>query len=112
MELEEAWRDVLAAQHHDVHECEGLCGAVGERLFERGIGMAGEVFARTLEHLGRRVDALEGSTLVYNTLGWTRDIAHDHGVVRDVPAFGYKVIDPYDEDPTGAAPGADPDGGR
>jgi len=96
-ELEEAWRDALAAQHHDVHECEGLCGAIGERLFERSVGMAGEVFARTLEHLGRRVDALEGSTLVYNTLGWTRDVVHDHGVVRDVPAWGYKVVDPYDE---------------
>ena len=28
-ELEEAWRDLLAAQHHDNDECEGLCGHVG-----------------------------------------------------------------------------------
>jgi alpha-mannosidase len=96
-ELEEAWRELCIAQHHDVHECEGLCGAIGERSFERSLAMSGDVFARTLEHLGRRVDALEGSTLVYNTLGWTRDVGHQHGVVRSVPAYGYKVIDPYDE---------------
>lgn len=96
-ELEEAWRELLTAQHHAVHESEGQCGAVGERLFERSVALASEVFARTLEHLGRRVDALEGSTLVYNALGWTRDVAHDHGVVRSIPAFGYKVVDPYDE---------------
>lgn len=96
-ELEEAWRELFVAQHHDVHECEGLCGSIGERSFERSVAMSGEVFARTLEHLGRRVDALEGSTIVYNTLGWTRDVVHEHGVVRSVPAYGYKVIDPYDE---------------
>jgi alpha-mannosidase len=95
-ELEEAWRELLVAQHHDVHECEGLCGAIGERGFEHSIALAGDVFARTLEHLGRRVDAPEGSTIVYNALGWTRDVVHEGGVVRSVPAFGYKVVDPYD----------------
>ncbi len=96
-ELEEAWRDLLAAQHHDVHQREGQCGSIGERTFERALSLSGDVFARTLEHLGRRVDALEGSTLVFNALGWTRDVVHEHGVVRAVPAFGYRVVDPYDE---------------
>ncbi|MBM3990692.1 MAG: hypothetical protein FJ298_06750 [Planctomycetes bacterium] len=96
-ELEDAWRDLLAGQHHEVHSGEGECGAYGERLFERAIATGGEVFARTLEYLGKRVEGPEGGTIVFNTLGWTRDIAHDHGVVRLVPAFGYRVVDPYDE---------------
>jgi len=96
-ELEDAWRDLLAGQHHEVHSGEGECGAYGERLFERAIATGGEVFARTLEYLGKRVEGPEGGTIVFNTLGWTRDIAHDHGVVRGVPAFGYRVVDPYDE---------------
>ena len=99
-ELEEAWKDLCTAQHHDVHECEGLCGAIGERYFEKSLGLAGEVFARALEHLAGRVDAPEGTTLVYNTLGWTRDVALSGegggGVVRDVPAYGYRAVDPYD----------------
>jgi alpha-mannosidase len=95
-ELDESWRELCIAQHHDNHECEGLCGAIGERSFERSLGLSGEVFARTLEHLAKRVDALEGSSLVYNPLGWTRDVAHEDGVVRGVPAYGYKVIDPYE----------------
>jgi alpha-mannosidase len=99
-ELEEAWRDLCTAQHHDVHECEGLCGSVGERAFERSLGLSGSVLARTLDHLARRVDAQEGSSLVFNPLGWTRDVSHQDGVVRDVPAFGYRVVDPYElEDP-------------
>ncbi|HRF58274.1 MAG TPA: hypothetical protein PLH94_00005 [Fimbriimonadaceae bacterium] len=28
-ELEEAWRELLIAQHHDIDECEGLCGRIG-----------------------------------------------------------------------------------
>lgn len=32
-ELEEGWRQLLAAQHHDNHECEGLCGHVAEAQF-------------------------------------------------------------------------------
>lgn len=99
-ELEEAWKDLCTAQHHDVHELEGLCGAIGERYFEKSLGLAGEVFARTLEHLALRVDAPEGATLVVNTLGWTRDVALSGegggGIVRDVPAYGYRVVDPYD----------------
>jgi alpha-mannosidase len=99
-ELEEAWKDLCIAQHHDVHECEGLCGSIGERFFEKSQGLAGEVFARSLEHLAGRVDAPEGTTLVYNALGWTRDVSlpgdAGGGVVRDVPAFGYRVVDMYD----------------
>lgn len=96
-ELEEAWSELCIGQHHHVHEWEGARGALGERCFERAVATASEVFQRTLEHMGQRVDALEGSTLVYNPLGWTRDVQHDHGVVSAVPAYGYRVVDPYDE---------------
>lgn len=95
-ELDEAWRELCVGQHHIVHEREGACGAVGERAFERAIATSSEVFQRTLEHLGRRVDGLEGTSIVYNPLGWTRDVQLESGVVRSVPAFGYKVVDPYD----------------
>lgn len=99
-ELQEAWKDLCTAQHHDVHASEGLCGAIGERFFEKSLGLGAEVFARSLEHLAGRVDAPEGTTLVYNTLGWTRDVALSGegggGVVRDVPAYGYRAVDPYD----------------
>ncbi len=95
-ELDEAWRELCTGQHHIVHEREGACGAVGERAFERAIAISSEVFQRTLEHLGRRVDGVEGTSIVYNPLGWTRDVQLESGVVRSVPAFGYKVVDPYD----------------
>ena len=95
-ELEESWRDLLVAQHHHVHAHEGRCGAVGERYFERSLGLASSVFTRSLEHLAGRVDALEGSSVIYNPLSWTRDVAHQQGVVRNVPAFGYRAVDPYD----------------
>ncbi len=96
-ELEEAWRELCIGQHHHMHEREGEGGAAGERAYERAVALSHEVFQRTLEHLGQRVDGLEGSTLVYNPLGWTRDVQHESGVVRAVPALGYKVIDPYDD---------------
>ncbi len=97
-ELEESWRDLLSAQHHDNHECEGLCGFVGIRNFERSLGLASEVFARTLEHLGDRVSSDAGSQIVFNTLGWTRDLALEDGTIaRGVPAWGYKVLDAADE---------------
>jgi alpha-mannosidase len=95
-ELDEAWRELCVAQHHDVHECEGLCGSIGERSFERAANLAEAVYARTLDHVARRVDALEGSVLVHNPLGWTRDVAYEGGLARDVPAFGYTVIDPFE----------------
>lgn len=95
-ELDEAWRELCIGQHHVVHEREGECGAFGERAFERAVALSNEVFQRTLEHLGRRVDGLEGTSIVFNPLGWTRDVQHESGVVRSVPAFGYKVVDPYD----------------
>ena len=96
-ELEEAWRELLAAQHHDNHECEALCGFVGERSFDRSIGLSEHVFRRTCRHLARRVRGLDGSVLVYNPLGWTRDVMFPGGVAPQVPAYGWRVLDPFEE---------------
>lgn len=90
-ELEEAWRELLAAQHHDNHECEGLCGFVGKDSFARAHGLAERVYRRTLRHLAARVQAPAGATLVYNPLGWTRDVALPGAIAPSVPPFGYRV---------------------
>ena len=42
-ELEEAWRELLAAQHHDNDECEGLCGHVGRFSYERSLEISSRV---------------------------------------------------------------------
>lgn len=97
-ELEEAWRELLSAQHHDNDECEGLCGTIGEQSYRRCLGLAETVIQRTLRALGARLSG----AFAYNPLGWTRDVAvrdpqsRREIVVRDVPPFGYRMITPAD----------------
>ena len=93
-ELDEAWRELLAAQHHDNHECEGLCGSIGERSFERAGGLAEDVLDRTLELLASRAGASGGKMLLFNPLGWDRRAVAGGQEVGTVPAFGYRVFDP------------------
>lgn len=85
-ELEEAWRELLAFQHHDNDECEGLCGHVGYLGAKRGLGLARHVRQRNLEHIAART-VPAGDRAVVNPLGWPR-----RAVVGDlrleVPAFG------------------------
>ncbi len=111
-ELDEAWRELLQAQHHDNHECEGLCGSVGKASFERAQYLATDVLYRGLRHLARHVAAPpEDSLLVFNPLGWERDILvpqsaaqddwGDEGpgrLARSVPAYGWRVIARGDPD--------------
>ncbi len=96
-ELEEGWRELLAAQHHDNHECEGLCGSIGHEQFRRARALADGVRGRTLRHLGWRAD---GRLVVANRLGWERDVVLERGggrwVVPAVPGFGMRVVDPAD----------------
>lgn len=54
-ELEEAWRELLAAQHHDNHECEGLCGFVGYEQFSRAASLANRVVDCTVDLFCRRI---------------------------------------------------------
>ena len=99
-ELEEAWRELLTAQHHDNHECEGLCGFVGHEQFRRAAAMARQVHQRTARHLAWRAGG-GARRLVHNRFGWTRDVVVQAGsgaprVVPGVPAFGCRVVDPDD----------------
>jgi alpha-mannosidase len=96
-ELEEAWRELLAAQHHDNDECEALCGFVGVRSYERSLGLSAHVARRTLRRLAMRVAGTPGHELLYNPLGWSREaaLAASPGGGRAIvtlPPFGYRVV--------------------
>ena len=86
-ELDEAWRELLAAQHHDNHECEGLCGFVGHQQMDRSLAGAFEVLTRTLGLFNDRA----GSRMIANPLGWDCEVRGwldgETCVVR-VPGFG------------------------
>lgn len=88
-ELEEAWRHLLAAQHHDNHECEGLCGHVAEAQF---------AYARTLleqsdpvEKLWARVGAEEGEGVHFNRFGWPVTEEGLPGEWSAAPAMGWSA---------------------
>lgn len=89
-EIDEAWRELLAAQHHDNHECEGLCGFVGYQQMEKAQMAATEVFGRTFATLSMR----SRERLRANGLGWRRSkYVHDFdksGFI-DLPPFGVRT---------------------
>ena len=96
-ELEEAWRELLSAQHHDNDECEGLCGHIGRLSYERSLGLSRHVLERTAAHLAGRTQDPPERTIVFNPLGWTRSAVVQDGSgryvhVEQVPAFGYRVL--------------------
>lgn len=97
-ELDEAWRELLSAQHHDNEECEGLCGYVGRYSYERSLQLTAGIVERGLRLLARRAAGSAGDLVVYNPLGWERtDVVVDpqtgsEVVVADVPAFGYRSL--------------------
>src|SRR5690606_40363513 len=91
-ELEEAWRELLAFQHHDNDECEGLCGHIGYLGADRGRALAHTVLERNLRRLAARVGGA-GSTVLINPLGWERDAVVDGQLTR-LPAFGAIVVNP------------------
>lgn len=94
-ELEEAWRELLAAQHHDNDECEGLCGFIGRRSYERSLGLSEHVQQRTLQLLADRSSATPGQQLLYNPLGWVRTApvpGSAQPALVTLPPFGYRVL--------------------
>lgn len=101
-ELEEAWRELLSAQHHDNEECEGLCGYIGRRSFERSLGLSQYIIERTLNNLARRTPGSSDRLMIFNPLGWERQALVEDPVsgkeifVPAVPAFGYSLIEPQD----------------
>lgn len=96
-ELEEAWRELLQAQHHDNDECEGLCGHVGRFSYERGLSLSGHVLDRTLDTLAGRIDISSESVVVFNPLGWpvnaTVELPGTNVLIQveDVPALGWRA---------------------
>lgn len=98
-ELDEAWRELLAAQHHDNHECEGLCGAIAEAQENKADWLAEEVLGRCDELLSRRISLPDEAEFAMNALGWPATInlnVPDGGsaMVEAVPPFGHAPIDP------------------
>lgn len=84
-ELEEAWRELLAAQHHDNDECEGLCGRFGKRQYERALGMAEDVLGLQLSRLFPQGSFWRPeNTFVVNPFGWK---SLDGDGCRTIPAF-------------------------
>jgi len=71
-ELRQAWRDLLLAQHHDVDECEGLCGDVGKVYYRDSLELSRLVLERNLKHIAARVSG-EADIVVFNALGWSVD---------------------------------------
>lgn len=66
-ELEEAWRSLLAAQHHDNHECQGLCGYVAEAQFDYAESLLEN--GAPAVRLARRVGLAEGESLKFSSTG-------------------------------------------
>ena len=90
-ELDEAWRELLAAQHHDNHECEGLCGYIGYQQMDRARASASEVLMRTLGLLNDRA----GERLIANPLGCTMTVrghVDEEACELHVPAFGFAAV--------------------
>ncbi len=92
-ELEEAWRELLSAQHHDNCECEGLCGRVGEASYQRATTLATKVKELQLRTLSKRKPFSSALGVVQNPLGWNRVSQ----LGDEVPALGYAPVDSYAE---------------
>ncbi|MBK8033593.1 MAG: hypothetical protein IPK17_29660 [Chloroflexi bacterium] len=93
-ELEEGWRELLSAQHHDNDECEGLCGFVGENSYQRSRRLSEAIFQRSQSLLIERIGLAHEQTFAYNPLGWERRFVRMTGnnyQLTTVPPFGYTV---------------------
>ncbi|MBX3119354.1 MAG: hypothetical protein KF784_09825 [Fimbriimonadaceae bacterium] len=97
-ELEEGWRELLSAQHHDNDECEGLCGRVGVASYKRAALLAERTIDRHVSSLAEDVSGPADSAVVFNSLGWAQTawIVHREGAwtMVNVPAHGYALVTP------------------
>jgi alpha-mannosidase len=88
-EIEESWRNLLAAQHHDNHECQGLCGHVAEAQLAY---VDKALKARSsIDILASRIPHAQGERLVFNRLSWPMGVT-PHGRRRlTAPAMGFRM---------------------
>jgi alpha-mannosidase len=107
--LEEAWRQLLMAQHHDNEECEWLCGDVAKAAHEQIVRLV-EDGEFGLDHLVNRIDAPEGALVLFNPTGWDRTVwPYELGIAAEadenevavidpveVPAFGFAVVEEFE----------------
>jgi alpha-mannosidase len=84
-ELEESWRELLQAQHHDNDECEGLCGHVGKASYQRSFDLSDGVAEKVISTLASRIGYSSLPGVQFNTLGWER--VSQFGTT--LPPFGY-----------------------
>ncbi|MBS1704986.1 MAG: hypothetical protein JST40_03870 [Armatimonadetes bacterium] len=82
-ELEEAWRQLLASQHHDNDECEGLCGDIGQTQQEMASRLARNLTKRLAEHWSVNLN----SQVSINPLPWK--VKTHHG---NIPASGWREV--------------------
>ncbi len=105
-ELEEAWRELLQAQHHDNCECEGLCGRVGVFSYQKSMSLSRHVRRANLDRIvapfgddpmkprfvtGEQDQRRPGHGFVFNPHGWATKAQVAMGVSRcvEVPPYGY-----------------------
>lgn len=93
-ELEECWRQLLAAQHHDNHECEGLCGHVAESQFAYVQQALYGSESAAINVLARRLALAPGDTLHLNPTDQT--VSSSYG--SQTPPFGYAVHEGLEPD--------------
>ncbi len=99
-ELEECWRHMLAAQHHDNHECEGLCGGIGDLSFDYVEKAAPKILEHAMHTIADRISIPGEAIIAFNGSAQPRDlfITASEGLppilVKDVPPFGYSAIQP------------------
>lgn len=88
-ELEEAWRELLSAQHHDNCECEGLCGHVGRTSYARALELAWNRSQALRKVLRGRLPHQLQSNVVSNSVGWMQTLRGGF----ELPPYGYSSTD-------------------
>ncbi len=95
-EFEEAWRELLSAQHHDNDECEGLCGHVGKASYRRAYSLARHQWFAAKQMLCARIQSAPCHEIHLNCLCWPSDRSRvkpsQAGILSSpVPPFGFRV---------------------
>lgn len=93
-ELEEAWRELLSAQHHDNDECEGLCGYVGQFSYERSKRMSRHIAQRNIKTIARRIAGDDRRVRLFGPQARTSSAELGERLERPEPAHKAIVFNP------------------